>query len=298
MTIQKPDKTHGWRGTADLWIDAGYHLLIDGGVEAVKVMPLARALGLSRTSFYWHFTDREALLDAIIDRWEAKNTGNLVARCNAPAGSICAAVFNLFDCWIDEDLFDSRFDLAIRNWAQNDEALMARVKTADSARLAAMRAMLERHGQSPAMAATRANTMIFTQVGYYTMRLGESVADRLERMPPYVKVFTDVTVATYANRFDGYSGETFVTLGTQPGPQNTLLVNTELQRPSDDPVALTYVIFGEGEDARIVDIYLDGSISELARQRSEYQSVMRNSGADALISGLDAKAKRLLSDNG
>ena len=70
------------------------------------------------------------------------------------------------------------------------------------------------------------------------------------------------------------------------------------QRPSDDPVALTYVIFGEGEDARIVDIYLDGSISELARQRSEYQSVMRNSGADALISGLDAKAKRLLSDNG
>ncbi len=114
----------------------------------------------------------------------------------------------------------------------------------------------------------------------------------------YVKVFTDVTVATYANRFDGYSGETFVTLGTQPGPQNTLLVNTELQRPSDDPVALTYVIFGEGEDARIVDIYLDGSISELARQRSEYQSVMRNSGADALISGLDAKAKRLLSDNG
>ena len=108
----------------------------------------------------------------------------------APAGSICTAVFNLFDCWIDEELFDSRFDLAIRSWAQTDDALMARVKAADSARLGAMRAMLERHGQSPAMAATRANTMIFTQVGYYTMRLGESVSDRLERMPPYVQVFT------------------------------------------------------------------------------------------------------------
>ena len=114
----------------------------------------------------------------------------------------------------------------------------------------------------------------------------------------YVKAFTDLTVATYANRFDGYSGESFETLGTQPGPQNTLLVMTELRRPDDTPVALTYVIFGEGEDARIVDIYLDGSISELARQRSEYQSVMRNSGADALISRLDAKAKLLLSENG
>lgn len=190
MTIQKPDKSHGWRGSADLWIDAGYELLLDGGVEAVKVMPLAKALGLSRTSFYWHFPDREALLEAIVARWEAKNTGNLVARCAAPAGSVCAAIFNLFDCWIDEELFDSRLDLAIRNWAQNDAALMPRVKAADAARLAAMRAMLERHGQSPEMAATRANTMIFTQVGYYSMRLGEAVADRLQRMPPYVEVFT------------------------------------------------------------------------------------------------------------
>jgi len=190
MTIQKPDKSSGWRGSADLWVDAAYQLLLDGGVEAVKVMPLAKALGLSRTSFYWHFPDREALLEAIVARWEAKNTGNLVARCAAPAGSVCAAVFNLFDCWIDEDLFDSRLDLAIRNWAQNDDTLMPRVKAADAARLAAMRAMLERHGQSPAMAATRANTMIFTQVGYYSMRLGEAVADRLDRMPPYVEVFT------------------------------------------------------------------------------------------------------------
>jgi phospholipid transport system substrate-binding protein len=114
----------------------------------------------------------------------------------------------------------------------------------------------------------------------------------------YVKAFSDVTVATYANRFDGYSGESFFTLGTQAGPQGSLLVATELRRPKDDPVALTYVIFGEGDNARIVDIYLDGSISELARQRSEYQSVMRRSGADALIDGLDAKARRLLAGNG
>ena len=49
-----------------MWLDAAYELLVEGGVEAVKVMPLAAKLGLSRTSFYWHFADREALLAGLI----------------------------------------------------------------------------------------------------------------------------------------------------------------------------------------------------------------------------------------
>lgn len=190
MTVQKPDKSHGWRGSADLWVDAAYQMLLDGGIDAVKIQPLARALGLSRTSFYWHFSGRDALLDAVIDRWEAKNTGNLVARCEAPADTICAAVFNLFDCWIDEDLFDARLDLAIRNWAHNDSKLQPRVACADECRLNAMVKMFRRYGDNHEMAETRAKTMIFTQVGYYSMQLGESLSQRLERMPPYVEVFT------------------------------------------------------------------------------------------------------------
>jgi len=189
MTIQKPEKTHGWRGSADLWVDAAYQMLLDGGIDAVKIQPLARALGLSRTSFYWHFTDRDALLNAIVNRWEAKNTGNLVARCEAPAETICAAVFNLFDCWIDAELFDARLDLAIRNWAQNDSALQPRIAQADKRRLRAMVAMFCRHGERADMAETRAKTMIYTQVGYYSMQLGEPLSDRLDRMPPYVEVF-------------------------------------------------------------------------------------------------------------
>ena len=55
-------------------------------------MPLADRLGLSRTSFYWHFSDREALLAGLVARWQAKNTGNLVARCEAPAATIAEAL--------------------------------------------------------------------------------------------------------------------------------------------------------------------------------------------------------------
>ena len=83
------------------WLAAAYEVLTESGVEAVKVMPLAKRLGVSRTSFYWHFKDREELLEAMVRRWEERNTGNLVARTEAYAESIAEAMFNLFDCWID-----------------------------------------------------------------------------------------------------------------------------------------------------------------------------------------------------
>ena len=114
----------------------------------------------------------------------------------------------------------------------------------------------------------------------------------------YLSAFTDITIATYANRFDGFSGESFATLGTEEALNDSLLVRTELRCPRKDPVRLTYVILGSEDGPKIVDIYLDGSISELARQRSEYQSVLRSSGADALISGLQDQAERMLKTNG
>ena len=190
MIDQNPDKTQGWRGSPDLWLDAAHQALVSGGVDAVKIMPLAKALGLSRTSFYWHFADRDALLAGIVDRWKAKNTGNLVARCNAPAASICAGVYNLFDCWIDARLFDAKLDLAIRNWGQNDTALRGQVDAADATRIAAISDMFQRFDYTKPQARTRAHTMIFTQVGYYAMQLDESLQTRLARMPPYVEVFT------------------------------------------------------------------------------------------------------------
>ena len=56
-----PDK--GWRGSRQGWLDAAYEALIEGGIDAVKIQPLARRLGLSRTSFYWFFGEREAFAE-------------------------------------------------------------------------------------------------------------------------------------------------------------------------------------------------------------------------------------------
>jgi AcrR family transcriptional regulator len=182
----------GWRGTPDLWLDAAYALLVEGGVESVKVMPLAERLGLSRTSFYWHFPDREALLAGLIERWKAKNTGNLVARCEAPAATITEALLNLFDCWYDDNLFDSRLEFAMRTWSLTDPTVAVAMSEADAARVVAITALFRRFGYSETEADTRARTLYLTQVGYIALRSEESLEVRMGRNPAYVLTFCGV----------------------------------------------------------------------------------------------------------
>lgn len=177
------------RISEDEWLSAAYQVLTESGVEAVKIMPLAKQLGVSRTSFYWHFKDREELLEAMIRRWEEKNTGNLVARTQAYAENIAEALFNLFDCWIDPELFDARLDLAIRNWARNDTALQTRLDAADTRRAQAMIQMFLRFGYEEQDALIRSRTMIYTQIGYISMQVNEDTGYRISLMPGWVEVF-------------------------------------------------------------------------------------------------------------
>lgn len=183
-------KAHKPKLPEDAWLQAAYEILTENGVEAVKIMPLAKRLGVSRTGFYWHFRDRDALLDAMVRRWEQKNTGNLVERTTAYAESIVEAMFNLFDCWLDNALFDAPLELSIRNWARNDASLQARLDAADNERCEALTEMFRRHGYDEDMARTRAMTAIYTQIGYFTMQVSENREARIRRMPDYVEVFT------------------------------------------------------------------------------------------------------------
>ena len=201
------EKPTGWRGSEELWLDAAYAVLIESGVDQVKLLPLARKLGLSRTSFYGHFDSREALLVALVARWQAKNTANLIARTEAYAESIAEALFNLFDCWLLPDLFDARFDLAIRNWALGDPGLRAVLEVTDKARIEAIAAMFARHGYSADQARVRAYTVYYTQIGYISMMVSEPVDLRIQRMPLYVETFASVApTAAELERFSARHG--------------------------------------------------------------------------------------------
>ncbi|TNJ47455.1 TetR/AcrR family transcriptional regulator [Phaeobacter sp. B1627] len=178
------------RGSRQLWLDAALNLLATSGIDAVKIMPLAKSVGQTRTGFYWYFKDLSALHDAMIETWETRNTGQIQARCEAPAGTINQALFNLMDCWLSPELFDTRLDLAIRNWARNDPRLAARLHDADAARITAVRDMFLRYGYSPEQADVRSLTVIYTQIGYISLQVEENPAARLARVPHYVEMFS------------------------------------------------------------------------------------------------------------
>ncbi|AFL51185.1 AcrR family transcriptional regulator [Sinorhizobium fredii] len=180
----------GWRGSADVWLGAAYESLLEAGVEAVKIQPLAKKLNLSRTSFYWFFKDREELLDALVSRWREKNTGNLVKQAEAYAETVAEAMLNVFDCWLDGGLFDSQFEFAVRSWALQSPETLKEVQNADHQRLDALSRMFLRFGYDVAHADVRARTIYLVQIGYITMQTREDISVRMKRIPEYVEIFT------------------------------------------------------------------------------------------------------------
>ncbi|WP_186141888.1 TetR/AcrR family transcriptional regulator, partial [Burkholderia gladioli] len=100
--MEEPIAAENIRGSADTWLDAATESLLESGIESVRILPLAKKLNLSRTSFYWFFKDREELLATLLARWKEKNTAHWIARTEAYADSISEAVLNVFDCWFDD----------------------------------------------------------------------------------------------------------------------------------------------------------------------------------------------------
>jgi phospholipid transport system substrate-binding protein len=105
--------------------------------------------------------------------------------------------------------------------------------------------------------------------------------------------FSDLSVSTYAARFDGYSGEHF---DVDPDPAPTsggVIVNTKLVQSNGEPVQLNYLMKDGDAGWQILDVFLKGTVSELATRRSEFSTVLRRDGAQALVQLIQTRAADL-----
>jgi len=111
-----------------------------------------------------------------------------------------------------------------------------------------------------------------------------------------VKAFTGMSIATLATLFSGYSGEQFNVTGERPGPQGITFVDTALKIPGrDSDVQISYVARRFDGEWRLIDVIVDGGISELKVRISEYRQTLNQGGVEALIRLLTSKAGDLLS---
>ncbi len=112
-----------------------------------------------------------------------------------------------------------------------------------------------------------------------------------------IEVFTDFTIATYADRFNGYSGEKIEIRNKQDGPRGTKLIKTELVKKDGSVIRLNYLLRKNEHGWQIIDIFLKGSISELATKRSEYNATVKKNGLNGLIERIREKTVAIKTQN-
>jgi phospholipid transport system substrate-binding protein len=114
-----------------------------------------------------------------------------------------------------------------------------------------------------------------------------------EQRARLTELFTEMSIANYAARFDGYDGERFEILGEAPAPRGNILVETRIVPANDESVALNYVLKEFDDRWRIIDVLFESKFSELARQRSEFAAVLRGGGPSDLVATLERKIAEL-----
>jgi AcrR family transcriptional regulator len=122
------------------WIEEGLRALAAGGPDAVRIELLARALGVTRGGFYWHFDDRRALLEEILDAWERASVDEVIARVEREEGDARAKLRRLSALAASSDQ-PLRIDLAVRDWARREPAVAERLRRVDNRRVAYLRTL-------------------------------------------------------------------------------------------------------------------------------------------------------------
>jgi AcrR family transcriptional regulator len=187
---ERPAQIGNIKATRDDWLDLALSVLAAEGVAHVTVLKLSERLGVSRSSFYWYFKNRDELLDALLDRWDRLNTRSIVNLAEEPAATVNEAVCNVFRCWVNPDIFSPRLDFAVREWARRSADVRKSLDRSDRVRTDALKTLFVRFGYADEEALVRARVLYYMQIGYYALDLKEPIEARLNLTPHYLKAFT------------------------------------------------------------------------------------------------------------
>jgi AcrR family transcriptional regulator len=169
--------------TPERWIAAATELLVDQGIDSVRVDVLSRTLKVTRGSFYWHFRDRDELLRAVLQAWRTHATEQLTKRLESAHDDPRAQIRDLISLPFRgrAAVRAARIELAIRAWARRDAMARAFVDEADAARMGYIAQVFSALGFPLVEARSRAFLLYSYEVAESLLSSQGSAAQREER---------------------------------------------------------------------------------------------------------------------
>ena len=180
---KRPKKSVTDRQSRNSWLQAALQALAKGGIDQVKVESLARNLGVTKGSFYWHFKDREHFLDELLNFWADHSTQTVITNPNYPTDST-ARVRAVAEDIVRRDLGD--MDPHIRSWTQYDKRRARIVARIDKMRFEFLRNLFIAAGFSTSGADIRAQSLYRYALGEHFIIVRESMSRRVQRIQAHV----------------------------------------------------------------------------------------------------------------
>jgi AcrR family transcriptional regulator len=169
------------------WLTIGIKTLEGSGIEAVRVEPLAKLLKVTRGSFYWHFKNRDDLLEAILQEWEIRNAESIIQEVEAVGTDPGSKLLNLFEIAARDDDF---LEKAVRIWGVHDARASGAIRRVDQRRLDYLQNLFLQLGFSRTEAKVRARIVYSVRLGWFMMESPNELSERLTEIRLVYKILT------------------------------------------------------------------------------------------------------------
>lgn len=177
----------GYKSAED-WLHEARKFLTQKGIAEVKVEPIARSLGVTAGSFYWHYQNRQELHKALLREWLHSNVEpfhKAYQYSDDPKDQYLALAY----VWLLCPDFDPGLDVAVREWSRSSALVERTLRFVDNKRIGLYQHIFEAIGYSKNSALVRARTFYYHQIGYYAMRIIDDIDHRLMLVPYYAELF-------------------------------------------------------------------------------------------------------------
>ncbi len=170
----------------EAWVDAAIDALAENGVGGIRVETVAKALKVTKGSFYWHFSNRDDLLLAVLERWKDGRIKDIIKQTECAPGAERAQIEHVVAVYsVGRSRKGMRIELAVRDWASRDARAAATVRAVDATRFDLARKLFERYGLSPQQASSRS-------ILVYAYVFGQSLMDCEKFDTDYARARADI----------------------------------------------------------------------------------------------------------